>query len=123
MVLVRNPQSRVTTTANSLQRLVYTNIAEPSTLRQQLESGDIDIADVVPPSLIDPLQKSTAGVTVKLDDAPGAGFGWWIAFNQSKKPFSDQSFRHAISYALDYKRLVSLWHGIAHQSQDPYPQP
>jgi peptide/nickel transport system substrate-binding protein len=121
LVLVRNPQSRETLTADSIQRMVYTNISEPSALRQQLENGDIDIADVVPPALIDPLKRAT-GVTVTLDDAPGAGFGWWIAFNQAKKPFSDTSFRQAISYAIDYKRLVSLWNGIAQQSQGPYPQ-
>jgi len=69
-----------------------------------------------------PMKKS-AGLTVHLDDAPGAGFGWWIAFNQSKKPFSDQNFRQAISYAIDYKRLVSLWNGIAQQSQGPYRSP
>lgn len=121
LVLVRNPQFREPAAADSIQRIVYQFIAEPSTLRQQFESGDIDIADVLAPSLVEPLKRA-AGLTVHQDESPGSGFGFWIAFNLSRKPFDDVNLRQAVSYAIDYKRLIALWNGIADQSQGPYPK-
>lgn len=120
IVMVRNPGYRAAASPSDIQRVVYTFVPEPGTLRQQLEAGDIDIDDAVTPALLGPLSRAS-GVKVSTDPSTGSSFGQWIAFNLSKKPFDDVNFRRAISYTIDYKRLVTVWNGIAEQAQGPLP--
>lgn len=121
IVLVRNPNFREPPQADSIQRIVYQYIAEPATLRQQLEAGDIDIAEQLTPAILQPL-KTAQGVSVHADIANGAGFGQPIFFNLKKAPFDNVHFRRAVAYALNYERLTTVWNGIAEPAQGFLPQ-
>jgi len=120
IVFVRNPNYRDPPPTDAIKTAIYTFVPEPGTLRQQLEAGDIDIDDSVTPALLAPLQQAK-GVKVSLDTTTGSSFGQWIAFNLTKDPFTNADFRRALAYAIDYKRLVSVWNGIAEQAQGPFP--
>jgi peptide/nickel transport system substrate-binding protein len=120
LVLTRNSHFREAPQGDSIQRIVYHFISEPSTQRQQLRNGDIDILDVVPPSILAPM-RTDPGVNVTLSESLGSAFGFWVMFNLSRKPFDDVNLRQAVAYAIDYKRLVALWNGIAEQAEGPYP--
>jgi peptide/nickel transport system substrate-binding protein len=120
IVFVRNPNYRDPPAADAIKTAIYTFVPEPGTLRQQLEAGDIDIDEAVTPALLAPLGQA-AGVRVSTDPSSGSSFGQWIAFNLTKEPFNNADFRRAVAYAIDYKRLVTVWNGIAEQAQGPFP--
>ena len=121
IVFVRNPNFRETAAPTAIQRIVEPLIAEPSTLRQQLAAGDIDIAEELVPSIVEPL-RSASGVTVNVNVTHGSSFGQAVFFNLKKAPFDNVHFRRAVSYAIDYKRLVAVWNGIAVPAQGPFPE-
>lgn len=121
IVLVRNPNFREPAAPGSIQRIIEPLIAEPATLRQQLASGDIDIAEELTPSIVDPL-RSASGVQVNVDITHGSSFGQAVFFNLKKAPFDNVHVRRAIAYAIDYKRLVAVWNGIAVPAQGPFPE-
>src|SRR5258708_34732437 len=53
---VRNPNFRTPPAADAIQRVVLQLVAEPSTERQLVSSGDVDIVEEITPALLDPLQ-------------------------------------------------------------------
>lgn len=120
IVLTRNPHYREQTARDAIQRVVFAYIAEPSTLRQQLAAGDIDIAEELTPAILEPL-RTAKGVTVHADVAHGAGFGQPVLFNLTKKPFDNANLRRAIAYAVNYDRLAAVWNGIAEPAQGFFP--
>ncbi|MEA2661784.1 MAG: peptide/nickel transport system substrate-binding protein [Chloroflexota bacterium] len=120
VTLVRNPNYREAVKATDIQRIVYPLIAEPATRRQQMASGDIDILEELTPSIVDQL-KGAPGVKVEVNFSVGSPFGQTVFMNLKKKPFDDVNVRRAISYAIDYKRLVAVWNGLAVQATGFFP--
>lgn len=118
--LVRNPYYREPPAPNDIQVVVYQLVREPATLRQLIEHGDIDIAQEILPSLLEPL-RAADGVDVAVEDTISGGFGQSIVLNMTKEPFSDANFRRALAYAIDYDRLVEVWEGIAGPAEGPFP--
>jgi len=121
IVFVRNPNYRQPAAADSIQRIIEPLIAEPATLRQQLAAGDIDIAEELTPSIVEPL-RTASGVQVNVNVTHGSSFGQAVFFNLKKAPFDNVNLRRAIAYAIDYKRLVAVWNGIAVPAQGPFPE-
>ena len=118
IVFVRNPHYRVPVAPADLQRIVMPTVKEAGTLRQQLAAGDLDMVEELTPAVIDALRQ-TSGVKVNLDAIQGSVYGQHIVLNLTKKPFDNVNFRRAIAYAVDYKRLVTVWNGVAEQAQGP----
>ena len=121
IVFVRNPNFREPAGADGIVRVIEPLIAEPATLRQQLAAGDIDIAEELTPSIVEPL-RSASGVAVNVNVTHGSSFGQAVFFNLKKAPFDNVNLRRAIAYAIDYKRLVTVWNGIAVPAQGPFPE-
>lgn len=119
IVLVRNPHYRTPPGPADVQRIVIPTVKEAGTLRQQLAAGDLDMVEELTPAVVDALRQ-TAGVKVNLDVIQGSVYGQHIVLNLTKKPFDNVNFRRAIAYAIDYKRLVTVWNGIAEQAQGPF---
>lgn len=85
--------------------VTITEITDPTTVYNALRSGEIDATTVpLTPELVSSFE-STSGMKV----AEGAGFlSTLLQINDSKAPFTNQSLRQAIDYAVDKKQLVSL---------------
>lgn len=120
VVLVRNPGYRLGWKPGQLERVVFTTIREPSTLRQALEGGEVDIAEQISPSLIAPLKTSKA-VTVNIKFSQAASWGQAMYLNLVKPPFNNVNMRKALAYAIDYKRLADVWQGIGSLPSGPFP--
>lgn len=121
VVLARNPNYREAPRANSITRVVYSTLAEPGTLRQQLEAGDLDLAESITPELVAPLQNAK-GVVVKLDTTVAAAVSQTVLMNLEKKPLDNVNFRKALMASVDYNGLLSAWKGTGVVAQGPFPQ-
>ena len=76
-------------------------VPDDTTRVLQVRSGQADVAEAVPFSQIDALDKSS-GVHVNID--PIVSYDG-IFFNQKYAPLTDQKVRQALNYALDLKRI------------------
>jgi len=83
-------------------RLLLTLVPDPTTRRIMLEKGEIDIAGNLPTDVLEDLKK-TPGITVI--NFPLL-FTASIYINCSKKPFDDVRVRQALSYAIDYDKII-----------------
>lgn len=120
VVQVRNPHYREPADARSIQTIIYSYIGEPATLRQQIEGGDIDIAEELTPAILEPVSQHP-DVTTSID-VSYATFGTHVYFNLTREPFTNPNLRRAIAYALDYERLAAVWQGTAEPAQGFLPK-
>ena len=83
-------------------RLILSVVADPTTRRIMLEKGEIDIACDLPVDMIEDLKKVKG---IKVVDFP---LLWptWVFMNCLKKPFDDVRVRQALSYAIDYDKII-----------------
>jgi peptide/nickel transport system substrate-binding protein len=120
LILVQNPRYRFGWKPGQIERVVFTTVREPSTLRQALEGGDVDIAEQVPPSIIAPL-RNAKGVNVNIRFSQAASWGQAMYLNLKKPPLDNVNVRKALAYAIDYKRLIDVWQGIGSYPTGPFP--
>jgi peptide/nickel transport system substrate-binding protein len=85
-----------------LDKIVFPMIPDDNTRMLQLQTGQIDVAYVVPASQIDSIN-SLPGLTVK--EYPFA-YTAVLYDNQTKAPFDDANFRRALNYAIDRDALM-----------------
>lgn len=121
LVLTRNSHYREPLESDAIERVVYTYTAEPGTLRQQLETGDLDIAEQITPALIEPLERAE-GVEVEIDVTHAVQVSQTLFLNLAKEPLNNADFRRALAHAIDYERLETVWNGIASRAHGPFPQ-
>lgn len=122
IVVEKNPNYWDAGNAAKLDRIVFKNINNSGTARQQLEAGTIDVAQSLDPDAVADLQKSgkytiITGNTLALD---------YLAMSVDPTiggPLANKQVRQAIGYAIDYKGIIDgLRKGAAVQPPSIVPQ-
>jgi peptide/nickel transport system substrate-binding protein len=68
-----------------------------------LETGEVDWIDTVPPQNIEGLEGSDA---VTVESVPSNDY-WYVAFNTTREPFDDPEVRRAIRTAMDIEEITT----------------
>lgn len=103
--------SSITLTANpnywggkpKVSTVKFTFVSDPTVALQDLQSGEVQWTDNLPPQQVSSLEKSSDGITVKA--VPSNDY-WYLALNEAKKPFDDPRVRQAIAFAIDRQAIV-----------------
>lgn len=95
-----------------LERIVVRVIPEPSVQLVELESGNVDITQILPQDVV---AMEERGLTVEENIAPGAHF---VSFNVSVAPTDELAVRKAIARAIDRDTMIeTLLFGHAEKSR------
>jgi peptide/nickel transport system substrate-binding protein len=101
ITLVRNPNYWGPKAQISQLKLV--TIADSNARINALRSGQVQMAEGIPPNLISTVKSDGLSVVAQ------TGYGFYnIVFNVTKAPFTNVNVRHAISDALDRKELTQV---------------
>ncbi len=84
---------------NQFKHIVFKIVKETSTQRLMLERGDVDVATIVAPDMIDALEKRPG---IKIEESPTMRI-FYIAMHSQRDPLKDVKLRQALSYAFDYE--------------------
>jgi peptide/nickel transport system substrate-binding protein len=95
--LAKNPEYWGGPDLPRLDAVEFRFIPEESVKLTNLQSGDVDWIDTVPPERIGQLEGDDA---VEVGRVAGNDY-WYMATNIAREPFSDRNVRRAIAYALD----------------------
>ncbi|MEX0836487.1 MAG: ABC transporter substrate-binding protein, partial [Nitriliruptor sp.] len=76
-------------------------IPEDTVKLTNLETGEVDWIDTVPPQNVDGL----GGDDLVVESTPSNDY-WYLAFNQEREPFDDVEVRRAIRQALDIEQIT-----------------
>ncbi|TKJ24689.1 MAG: hypothetical protein CEE42_09755 [Promethearchaeota archaeon Loki_b31] len=85
-----------------LETLIYSIVPDPTTLRNGLLSGVIDLIDSVDPSFIPVFQ---ADPDISCEEYGNTLTVAWITFNYLHL---DKAMRHAVSYSLNYSYIIDV---------------
>jgi peptide/nickel transport system substrate-binding protein len=108
VVLVKNP-NYWQAGMPYLDRVVFTVVGDDNARVLQVQSGDADIIDFVPPNQVDPLK--AAGVQIARVDGTSVG---WMTLNEAKKPLDEANVRCALAWAVDRDALANnVYFGLA----------
>lgn len=80
-----------------LAGVTYTFVKDPTVALQDLESGQVQWTDNLPPQQVASLKQSS-DITVR--SAPSTDY-WYLTLNEARKPFDDVAVRRAIAFAID----------------------
>ena len=80
-----------------LQEVVFRPIPDPTVKLTNLQTGEVDWVDNVPPQQIDQLRESD---DVELETSPSNDY-WYMAFNMNRPPFDQREVRRAMAFAID----------------------
>lgn len=117
LVLVPNPHFSGNKPA--FKRVSVKIISESSARRLQLEKGDLDIADSLPVDQFAALKKQG---DVAVYDYPALRVTY-LYLNNAKAPLSQPDLRRTVSWATDYKGMVSgILGGNGKQMRGPIPE-
>jgi len=101
-----------------VNKLIFKVIANSSVREAELKTGAISIMDSPNPADIRNLETSK---NIKIIKKVGLNVGY-LAFNTSKKPFSNVLLRQALSYAINAKSIVnSIYEGLGQVALGPIP--
>jgi peptide/nickel transport system substrate-binding protein len=89
--------------APKIATIKYTFVSDPTVALQDLEGGEVQWTDNVPPQQVQSLEKTDNGFTVK--SAPSTDY-WYLTLNEARKPYNDARVRQAIAYAIDRAAIV-----------------
>jgi len=89
--------------APKIKTIKYTFVSNPTVALQDLEGGEVQWTDNLPPQQVQSLQKSASGFTVK--SVPSTDY-WYMTLNEARKPYNDVRVRQAIAYAIDPGAIV-----------------
>lgn len=117
--LVRNPHYWGTKPA--IAGVTYTFVKDPTVALQDLQSGQVQWTDNLPPQQVSSLESgSDSGIVVK--SAPSTDY-WYIALNEARKPYDDVRVRQAIAYAIDRDAITkAATYGNATVNQTAIPK-
>lgn len=83
-----------------------------------LQSGDLDVADSLPPRLLSQLEDDPA---IKINRLPSSRITY-LGMNNEIAPFDDKQVRQAISYAIPYQDIIDkVQFGYATPAMGPVP--
>jgi peptide/nickel transport system substrate-binding protein len=89
--------------APKIATIKYTFVSNPTVALQDLEGGEVQWTDNLPPQQVQSLQKSASGFTVK--SVPSTDY-WYMTLNEARKPYNDVRVRQAIAYAINPGAIV-----------------
>jgi peptide/nickel transport system substrate-binding protein len=108
--------------APSITKAVFQVVSDPSAQRLQLEKGDVDIAEGITVDQVKSLE-GASGVTVVKKPSLLVDYVYMNVGKGGSSALKDTKVRQAISYAIDYKGIISATQqGEAVQMQGPIPQ-
>jgi len=89
--------------APAMQQILIRHVAEASTQRLLLESGDVDMAKNLTPDQVAGLEGNDA---VKIETFPQAAVHW-VSFNQKTDSLTDPAVWEAARYLVDYEGMAN----------------
>jgi peptide/nickel transport system substrate-binding protein len=89
--------------APKIATIKFTFVSDPTVALQDLQGGEVQWTDNLPPQQVKTLQQSASGFTVKL--APSTDY-WYMTLNEARKPYNDVRVRQAIAYAINRDAIV-----------------
>ncbi|HXV76243.1 MAG TPA: ABC transporter substrate-binding protein [Candidatus Polarisedimenticolaceae bacterium] len=102
-----------------LDRVVVRIVPDVLTLLTQLQAGEIDWIDGIPPREAERLADAASAVSIVPFDYPGYDF---IGWNEARAPFDDAEVRRALTMAIDRAALVEeLLYGYGEVAGTPVP--
>lgn len=101
VILKKNPNYWDKTAKSNVDKIVFSIVADDTTLMTALKSGQIDFCATFSHTLI-PSIRELDNVTLHSTSSMGVHY---ITFNTAKKPFDDLNVRKAISYAINLESI------------------
>ena len=102
-----------------LASVKFTFVSDPTVALQNLQSGEVQWTDNLPPQQVASLKNGDA---VKVESVPSNDY-WYLALNQARKPYQDVRVRQAIAYAIDREAITkAAKFGNATVNQTPIPK-
>jgi peptide/nickel transport system substrate-binding protein len=104
----------------NLDRLEFREIPETAARMTALETGEIDFTWNIPPDQVQQLEQAD-GITIEAIPSFTYYFIW---FNNSEEPFTDERVRRAMWHAVDVEQIVEdLFPDLGEVASAPIPQP
>jgi peptide/nickel transport system substrate-binding protein len=101
-----------------LDRIVYRNIPEPTTLLTELLTGRIDFYAAMLPAQADQVERSRNTRLIYYPDRSYVLIGW----NQRRQPFNDLRVRRALTVGMNRERITdAVLHGYGQKANSPVP--
>jgi peptide/nickel transport system substrate-binding protein len=115
--LVRNPHYWQTGRPY-LDGVKLTDVGDDNSRILQLESGQANVIDSVPPNLLANLKQNSK---VKIEAVNGTAVGW-VTLNEKVKPLNDPNVRLAMAWALDRATIAkTVYFGVASPAKSVVP--
>ncbi len=115
--LVRNPH--YWGPKPKLAGVTYTFVKDPTVALQDLQSGQVQWTDNLPPQQVASLKRSS-DITVR--STPSTDY-WYLTLNEARKPFDDVQVRRAVAFALDRQAITkAATFGNATENQTAIPK-
>lgn len=89
--------------APKIATIKFTFVSDPTVALQDLQGGEVQWTDNLPPQQVKSLEQSADGFTVK--SVPSTDY-WYMTVNEARKPYNDVRVRQAIAYAIDRDAIV-----------------
>lgn len=105
-------------TAAKVEKVLFRNIAEPTSRTIGLETGELDIIYDVSPTDVARIEENSE-LTLLRDDGVSTTY---VGFNVQKEPFNDVRVRQAINHAVNMELIVeAVYQGIGKVAKGPLP--
>ncbi len=105
--------------APELGSVQYTFVSEPTVALANLQSGQVQWTDNLPPQQVEALESDD---TVETGVVPSNDY-WYFAANQAREPFDDPRVRQALSYGIDREAITeAAKFGLATVNQTAIPR-
>lgn len=99
----------------------FTFVKDPTVALQDLQSGQVQWTDNLPPQQVASLEQSSGGDTV-VQSVPSTDY-WYLTLNEARHPFDDVRVRQAVAYALDRDAITkAATYGTATANQTAIPK-
>jgi peptide/nickel transport system substrate-binding protein len=108
VVLTRNaaykwpPAGSSNTGAAYLSKITFRSVPEASSRVAALESGQLDLAEVIPPVNVSAIK--SRGLAIDTSTFPGVPY--WLAFNEQHAPWNEEQAREAVRDGLNIDAIV-----------------
>ncbi len=105
--------------APDLGSVKFTFVPEPTVALANLQSGQVQWTDNLPPQQVESLQ---SGDSVEMGVVPSNDY-WYFATNEKRKPFDDPRVRQALAYGIDREAITeAAKFGLATVNQTAIPE-
>lgn len=91
-------------TKPKLAGVTYTFVKDPTVALQDLQSGQVQWTDNLPPQQVASLKNNS---DISVQSAPSTDY-WYMALNETHKPFDNPQVRRAVAFALDREAITKV---------------